>query len=280
LTDKALLGLVDFRFTMTKYDIHLYLGLFFIYSFLGWCTEVIFCSVNTGQFVNRGFLNGPICPIYGFGMIMLIFALENIADNVFLLFIGSGILCSAWELLAGWILKKVFHTSWWDYSDIPFNIGGYICLKFSLLWGLAGVVAIRVIHPLALRFVNAIPQNFNLWILAFCSLLIVGDTLATANTVIGLNKDLRLVKAQAERLGTISEDLSEAIGSKRIDDAHRLEKLKGEAEEKLSQMKENLYTHSHSARERLFKAFPDMKHTQMNDILEETKEKYDDSNSE
>ena len=96
-----------------------YLFYFVVYSFIGWCTEVCFCSVSTGKFVNRGFLNGPVCPIYGFGMVIVIYILTPVTENVFLLFFGSMILASALELVTGWALKKLFHTSWWDYSDKP-----------------------------------------------------------------------------------------------------------------------------------------------------------------
>ena len=110
---------------------------------LGWCLEVCFCTINTGQFVNRGFLNGPVCPIYGFGMVLVIVALTGFSGNLPALFLGGMVLTSAIELAGGWALKKLFHTSWWDYSDQPFNIGGYICLKFSLAWGLCVVVVMR-----------------------------------------------------------------------------------------------------------------------------------------
>lgn len=128
---------------MTFYDLLWY---FTIYSFLGWCSEVIFATVTTGKFVNRGFLNGPVCPIYGFGMSLVLLVLLPFSDNIPLLFIGGALLTSAIELVGGWALKKFFHTTWWDYSDQPFNLGGYICLKFSILWGLCVVVVIRIVH--------------------------------------------------------------------------------------------------------------------------------------
>ena len=128
---------------MTIYNILWY---FFIYAFLGWCLEVCFCSIQTGSFVNRGFLNGPVCPIYGFGMLIAGSSLAPVRDNLILLFFGGMVLASALELVGGWALKKLFHTTWWDYSDEPLNIGGYICLKFSLAWGVCVTFAVRVLH--------------------------------------------------------------------------------------------------------------------------------------
>ena len=136
---------------MTFYDLLWY---FTIYSFLGWCSEVIFATVTTGKFVNRGFLNGPVCPIYGFGMIIVLFTLSPLADNLLLLYIGGVILPSVLELAGGWALYKLYHTRWWDYSDFPFNIGGYICLEFSLLWGVGTVVVMKAVHPVIAGFVE------------------------------------------------------------------------------------------------------------------------------
>lgn len=108
---------------------------FVIYAVLGWVVEVCFCSINTGGFVNRGFLNGPVCPIYGFGMVAVLVCLWPLRHNIPVLYAGAVLLTSALELVTGWVLKKLFHTSWWDYSNMRFNLGGYICLRFSLVWG-------------------------------------------------------------------------------------------------------------------------------------------------
>lgn len=122
------------------FSLYQILAFFLIYSCLGWCLEVIYAAVSTGQLVNRGFLNGPVCPIYGFGMVIVLFTLSPLANNLLLLYLGGVILPSVLELVGGWALYKLYHTRWWDYSDFPFNIGGYICLEFSLLWGVGTVV--------------------------------------------------------------------------------------------------------------------------------------------
>ena len=134
------------------------LAYFLIYSCIGWCLEVIYAAATTGQLVNRGFLNGPVCPIYGFGMIIVLFTLSPLADNLLLLYLGGVILPSVLELVGGWALYKLYHTRWWDYSDFPFNIGGYICLEFSLLWGVGTVVVMKAVHPVIAGFVEMVPQ--------------------------------------------------------------------------------------------------------------------------
>ena len=131
-----------------------YLWYFVVYAFLGWCSEVIFATLKSGKFVNRGFLNGPVCPIYGFGAVLVIFCLTPIKENVLILFIGSTILTTLLEGFTGFILEKMFHTNWWDYSNEPFNFKGYVCARFSVLWGFACILIVDVFHPLIINLVH------------------------------------------------------------------------------------------------------------------------------
>ncbi|MDE7389351.1 MAG: putative ABC transporter permease [Lachnospiraceae bacterium] len=123
----------------TFYDI---IWIFISYAFLGWCAEVIYAASIKGHYINRGFNTGPVCPIYGVGMLSVLMFLEGIKDNLPLLFISSVIFTSVIEFLVGFVLEKLFHEKWWDYTNEPFNIKGYICLRFSILWGLACVFKI------------------------------------------------------------------------------------------------------------------------------------------
>ena len=134
------------------------------YAIMGWIAEVIFAALRTGKFVNRGFLNGPLCPIYGFGVVAVVLALWPVKDNMILLFAGSLILTSALEFITGLILEKVFHDHWWDYSKEPFNIKGYVCLRFSIMWGLACVMVIKVLHPLVESGIGILPEALR-WII-------------------------------------------------------------------------------------------------------------------
>ena len=106
---------------------------FFVYGFLGWCTEVIFAAFKQHRFVNRGFLNGPICPIYGVGVTLVIACLEAFQSNLLLLYISSVILVTVLEGVTGWAMDKLFHNKWWDYSKLPFNIGGR-CMRFHRIF--------------------------------------------------------------------------------------------------------------------------------------------------
>lgn len=95
--------------------------LFFIYSFLGWVCETVYCSVGSRHFVNRGFLNGPLCPVYGFGALIVVFAMQPFSKNIVLTFLAGMILTSALEYITGWLLEMLFHLKLWDYSAAVFK---------------------------------------------------------------------------------------------------------------------------------------------------------------
>lgn len=127
---------------------------FIIYSFLGWCGEVIYKFSETGRFINRGFLFGPILPIYGFGVVIVIVCLTPIKKKLILLFTSSIVLTTTLEYITGYILELLFDTKWWDYSHVPFNINGYICLEASLIWGFGCIIIMYLVHPIVELFVT------------------------------------------------------------------------------------------------------------------------------
>ena len=124
---------------------------FFIYGSLGWLLEVIYAIYTEGHFVNRGFLYGPICPIYGFGALILILGLENIKKNKFLKFTFATITFSAFEYVVSLVLELIFHQRWWDYTGDILNIQGRISLFYSIAWGIIGLLFTERIHPFIKR---------------------------------------------------------------------------------------------------------------------------------
>lgn len=232
--------------------------LFFIYSFLGWCVEVAFVAVTVGKVENRGFLNGPVCPIYGCGMLGVLMALTPISDRWFLLFLGGMVICSAVELFGGWVLDKIFHMRWWDYTDKPFNVGGYICLGFSIMWGIAVVFAVRMVHPVIMAGISKIP-NLAGWIAigVFVAIFIV-DMIVTLKNLIGIKKNLGQLDKLAEELHNIGDQLKEVVGNSAITMAEKA----GESMERL-EAKEKLENVSEATRERI------------DSVSEATKEKID-----
>ncbi|MBR1456191.1 MAG: hypothetical protein IJ594_03400 [Oscillospiraceae bacterium] len=183
-----------------------------IYSCLGWCSEVAFAAVRRGRFVNRGFLNGPVCPIYGFGMLLVLLALEPAKEKLALLFFGSMALTSALEFLVGFLLERLFHDKWWDYSQNPFNVKGYICLEFSLIWGLACVLAVDVIHPLIQRGIDGIPLPAGQWLELGLFALLLADMGMTLYELLKLPKHFRAI----EELEKAMTAVSDAVGEKLI----------------------------------------------------------------
>ncbi|QIB68655.1 hypothetical protein Ami103574_04665 [Aminipila butyrica] len=199
---------------------------FIIYSFLGWCTEVAYAAVNSGKFINRGFLNGPVCPIYGFGVLLVISCLTPLMDNKILLFLGAVLLTSTLEWLTGFTLEKVFHGKWWDYSQVPFNLNGYICLKFSIIWGLACLLIVDLIHPLTRIVVGNFPLTAGRVVLALALTILLADGISTVMTVNKLNRQLNRLNEIGEKLRIISDELGENIYESVSAIKERSEKLK------------------------------------------------------
>ena len=223
-----------------QYTLYQTVWLFFIYAFLGWCVEVIYAGLAEGRVVNRGFLNGPVCPIYGVGMIGVLFLLGPVQEQMFLLFFLGMLLCSAVELVGGWVLEKVFHTRWWDYSNMPLQLGGYVCLGFSIIWGLAGVFVVRLIQPLIMGLLDWMPPMLGMILLPVFSVLFLVDFIITIKTIVGLKKQLGELERLAAALHGLSDSLSEKLGSSAIAADSRLDEMKEASQEKISEQKERM----------------------------------------
>lgn len=284
------------------------LWFFFFYAFLGWCSEVCFAAIKNGRFVNRGFLNGPWCPIYGFGVCIVVLCLEPLRGNIILLFLGSVVLTSLLELVTGFALEKLFHQKWWDYSRMPLNIGGYICLLFSLLWGAACVFIVGVFHPAVAKGVSAVPRPLGVALLSILLCVILADLAATVSTVLKLNQKLRRLDELAGRIKAASDELGETLsdGTLSLAEKHAetREKLDGakaqlsdrraEREADLAQRRlarekaqerrqaalrelkaanEELLATYHFGQKRLLKAFPNMISTRHHEALEQMKQR-------
>lgn len=220
------------------FDIYKFLWYFMVYSFLGWCVEVVFCAVTTGKVVNRGFLNGPLCPIYGFGMVailgffdhlMLVLGAEG-KSNAFMLFWGGVFITTAIELFGGWALDKLFHIRWWDYSDKPFNFHGYICPEFSFFWGIGTVFVYRIIQPtVAGLTVNLFPKSVGIILLICAYAVFAADLAVTVAILIGLNKRLKELDVLKNDMRRFSDELSDRLGERAIKNANKVERSKVQA---------------------------------------------------
>ena len=203
--------------TVCGFSLYHILAFFLIYSCLGWCVEVVYAAATTGQLVNRGFLNGPVCPIYGFGMILVLFFLTPLEDNLLLLYLGGVILPSALELVGGWALYKLYRTRWWDYTDKPFNIGGYVCLEFSLMWGVGAMVMVKVIHPTIAALVNIIPPLVGFVLMCLLYAVYAADVVATAIAASDLARELDALEKVADSMHAVSDAMTELLGTTALD---------------------------------------------------------------
>lgn len=194
-----------------SYTIPQWLLLFFAYGFLGWCVEVAYAAGCEGRFVNRGFLNGPICPVYGFGALGVVLLLEPFQDRLLLLFAGSVAVTTAIEFVTGFVLERAFHAKWWDYSEKPLNIMGYVCLSFSLIWGIACVAVVRLVHPLLCSVVTLMPDWLTVLVLTLCFVGMAIDLTATLAAIRKLSARLKLLSELASEIHSLSDEIGQVI---------------------------------------------------------------------
>lgn len=259
----------------------IFLLYFFIYAFLGWVIEVVYHAIRQNKLVNRGFLNGAICPIYGIGMLTLILSLEAFENNILLLFLGTFLLCSFLELVTGFLLEVVFHQRWWDYSDQKFNVKGYICLKFSIIWGLAGTFAIVVMHNIVSEIVGIIPHGLIIIVVVVLIIITMIDIGATIIDVVGLNKDLTNIDEMGEKIKAISDEITNILYNESIETEEKyvryMEQLENKRHEmrgiksKLENKKIEIIKTLSKRQKRLLRAFPNIKSLKHRKAMEDIK---------
>ena len=263
--------------------------IFLVYAFLGWCAEVAYAAVHNGKFVNRGFLNGPVCPIYGVGMLVVVTLLWGLRHNLLLLILGSAGLTTTLEYATGLILERFFHDKWWDYSDKPFNVKGYICLEFTVLWGLAAAFVVGAVHPFVFMVINKTPFVFGVILMSVLLAVFVTDLAITVTELVKLPKKMgamleaeRALKAISDKIGENISDTAIAAKEKGNELAEeskpRLEELKAEYEQKAAEYKRRFENRGFVPK-RIFKAFPNLKSGRYKVIFErfaDFKEKFND----
>ena len=172
------------------YDFMYLFLIFFVYSVIGYIIEVTSCIIITRKFtVSRGYLLGPYIPVFGFGALIMIGLLDKYRNDIFVLFVLSGFLCSAVEYFASLLMEKIFKLRWWDYSHDRFNINGRICLRNAFLFGIGGVIIVRYFHPIFNNFLLSLSNNTIIivgWILG--SIIII-DTIVSTFIISKLNID-------------------------------------------------------------------------------------------
>ena len=207
------------------------LAFFYIYAFLGWCVEIAYHALTTGHLVNRGMLAGPVCPIYGAGMLAMIGLTEPLQQSWLLTFIGAMIICSAIELIVGLVLRALFHTQWWDYSKEPFNIAGLVCLRFSIFWGFGGAFLIKVVHPPIRDAVALVPPLLLGIIVAALSIVMLTDLVITVRGIRHLQSQSALLFDIEAQMRETSAAIGSAITERTLDAQERLEPVQERLDE-------------------------------------------------
>ncbi len=168
-----------------------YFLLYFIYSIIGWFLEVGLAFYEHKKFVNRGFLIGPYCPIYGIGCLLLTILLSKYINEPGVIFAFSIFICATLEYLTSYLMEKIFKLRWWDYSNMKFNINGRICLETLIPFGIIGVLVVKYISPFLINTVNSI--NFNVLVIINIIILsiLITDILISFNVVFNLKNVTR-----------------------------------------------------------------------------------------
>ena len=213
--------------------LHLLLLYFFLYACLGWILETTYCSVVERRFVVRGFLYGPICPIYGVGVLMMICWFSPFLSHPLLFYVLATVCMSALEYSVGWFLEAATHIKYWDYSHFRFNLHGRICLWVCLLWGALAYLMLFWVHPFVSGWVLRIPLPLRRGAAGLLSLLLVLDAALTI-------RDLALMSKVLARLSQAGEELrlQLALGRAQLND--RLESILDAAPGTLDEAAERL----------------------------------------
>ncbi len=187
-----------------------YFILFIIYSFAGWVMETLWVSWCNKRLVDRGFLIGPYCPIYGFGALLIVLLLSKLSFSPILVFLMTVFVCGALEYFASWIMEKIFKARWWDYSNVKFNLNGRICLKNLIAFGIMGIVVIYIINPNLEIWIDYFINKENLRVFAFVLWTVfIMDFVVSTIVVYGFRRVTE--KVNAERIGDNTEQITNMV---------------------------------------------------------------------
>lgn len=171
-----------------------YFMLFIIYSFIGWSIEVVGKLIEKHKFINRGFLVGPICPIYGWGCIAIILLLSKYKSSPIVLFLMAIIICSILEYFTSYFMEKLFHVRWWDYTRRKYNINGRICAETMIPFGILGCIVIYVVNPMFVNLLSMIPINTLNIIAIIIFVIYLVDNIISLSIMFGFKGTLKTVE--------------------------------------------------------------------------------------
>lgn len=187
------------------------LWLFLIYSFGGWCLEVSMAAIKQRRLINKGFLNAPFCLIYGCASVGFSVFLPELENSLVFLFLGGMIFASFLEYWSGRTLERIFHRKWWDYSEEKLQLDGYICLKYSVVWGVGAILIMKFTNPLLTGFIGLLPESIGKIMLWIIYGILVTDCFGTSAALLELHHKLKRAQQLGEDLQRLSDSLGNAI---------------------------------------------------------------------
>ena len=211
--------ILEHNTTMNVLNLYLYL---MIYSSLGWLCESIYVSIGRKKWVNSGFFYGPYCPIYGFGAIFVLYFLEPLIEHPVLVFIFGVLLTSTLEYFTSWLLEKLFHILWWDYSNQKLNIHGRVCLLNSTLFGIMSLVVTYGIHPVVVSLIESISFNVRYVLSSVWFVLFMIDLFFSVKSLISFKQSTLLFETKLEK---IKEKLSQQLPNVQFDVKEKVEEF-------------------------------------------------------
>ncbi len=247
-----------------------YIFYFFFFSFIGWFFESCYCSLRPKKWVNRGFMRGPICPIYGTGGLVMMVALvplrsltENLYLNELAIFVAGAILCDAVEFMTSYIMEKLFNARWWDYSNKKFNIQGRICLTHTLYWGTCSCLFVFILEPILDLYLVGQVSESSRNILTYIFLTVFAfDLLDTVIHALGIRDISSKFMKISEEISDFAIQVYTTVGGKSESDS---EAMKKELDERFNEIRTNydkfksdLKNVKSKSKKRLLKAFPSL----------------------
>lgn len=196
-----------------------YFILFIFYSFLGWLWEVVDKIVEEKKLVNRGFMVGPICPIYGVGCLLLVLLLRKYSNDFFILFFMAILICSILEYSTSYLMEKIFKARWWDYSKQKFNINGRICAETMIPFGLLGTLVVGYVNP----FLNNLLLNFNTNIINIIGITLI--VIFIIDFIISFNVINKFSKTMVSIEKDATEEISKLVREKLINHGYLYKRL-------------------------------------------------------
>lgn len=202
-----------------------YLVIFFIYSFCGWFMESVGGILRVKKFVNRGFLIGPLCPVYGIGVVLITMFLQRYVNDIVIMYFMSLLICGSLEYFTSYIMEKIFHARWWDYHNTRFNINGRICLETLLPFGIVGTILVKYVNPMIFKLLDRIPKNIKIIVLTITTLLFIADIIISFKVIFNFRKSVK--KAENE----IKDNTEEIVKKVKEETEKRIEETLYDIEE-------------------------------------------------